>query len=107
MPYDARPLMYRGTSDRFLAPTQDVPLPSADDGIDFEAAFGVITDAVPIGSSPTEALCHVRLVVVINDWSLRRIAPIAMKTGFGWIQAKPARGVAPIAVTPDELGDDR
>lgn len=104
LPYDERPLMYQGVSDRFLAPTADVPLPSADDGIDFEGEFGVITDAVPMGASRAEALRHIRLVVLINDWSLRRIAPIEMKTGFGWIQAKPASSMAPIAVTPDELG---
>jgi len=102
--YDDRPLMYQGVSDRFLAPTSDVPLPSADDGIDFEGEFGVITDAVPMGTSTADAARHIRLVVLINDWSLRRIAPIEMKTGFGWVQAKPASSVAPIAVTPDELG---
>jgi fumarylacetoacetate (FAA) hydrolase len=102
--YDERPLMYQGLSDRFLAPTADVPLPSEEDGIDFEGEFGVITDAVPMGVSREEALQHVRLVVLINDWSLRRLAPIEMKTGFGWIHAKPASSLAPIALTPDELG---
>ncbi len=105
LPYDERPLMYQGLSDRFLPATADVPLPSADDGIDFEGEFGVITDAVPMGCTRAEALQHVRLVVLINDWSLRRIAPIEMKTGFGWIQAKPASSIAPIAATPDELGE--
>ncbi|MCW5657993.1 MAG: fumarylacetoacetate hydrolase family protein [Burkholderiaceae bacterium] len=99
-----RPLMYQGLSDRFIAPRADVPLPSADDGIDFEGEFGVITDRVPMGASREQALDHIRLVVLINDWSLRRIAPIEMKTGFGWIHAKPASSMAPIAVTPDELG---
>lgn len=101
---DTRPLMYQGLSDRFIAPRADVPLPSADDGIDFEGEFGVITDRVPMGASREQALGHIRLVVLINDWSLRRIAPIEMKTGFGWIHAKPASSMAPIAVTPDELG---
>jgi fumarylacetoacetate (FAA) hydrolase len=100
-----RPLMYQGLSDRFLAPRADVALPSADDGIDFEGEFGVITGRVPMGVSAGQALAHIRLVVLINDWSLRRIAPIEMKTGFGWVQAKPASSMAPIAVTPDELGD--
>jgi len=104
LPYDERPLMYQGVSDRFLAAHADVPLPSAGDGIDFEGEFGVITDRVPMGVSREQALSHIRLVVLINDWSLRRIAPIEMKTGFGWIQAKPASSVAPIAVTPDEIG---
>lgn len=99
------PLMYQGMSHQFLAPTEDVPFPSAADGIDFEGEFGVVTGAVPMGCSAEEALAHVRLIVLINDWSLRTIAPIEMKTGFGWVQAKPACSVAPFAVTPDELGD--
>ena len=99
-----RPLMYQGLSDRFLSATADVPLPSEDDGIDFEGEFGVIVDAVPMGISPERAEAHIRLVVQINDWSLRTIAPIEMKTGFGWVQAKPACSMAPVAVTPDELG---
>lgn len=103
--YDERPLMYQGLSDRFLAATADVPVPSEQDGIDFEGEFGVLTDAVPMGVSKAEAASHIRLVVLINDWSLRRIAPVEMKTGFGWIQAKPACSVAPIAVTPEELGE--
>lgn len=98
------PLMYQGMSHQFLGPRDDVPMPSEADGIDFEGEFGVITDAVPMGVSAEDALGHVKLIVQINDWSLRTIAPIEMKTGFGWIQAKPACSVAAIAVTPDELG---
>lgn len=100
-----RPLMYQGMSHQFLPATQDVPLPSADDGIDFEGEFGVITDSVPMGTVAADAAQHIRLIVQINDWSLRALAPIEMKTGFGWIQAKPACSVAPVAVTPDELGN--
>ncbi|MEO9132518.1 MAG: fumarylacetoacetate hydrolase family protein [Sphingomonas sp.] len=99
-----RPLMYQGMSHHFLNGTEDVPFPSEDDGIDFEGEFGVITDDVPMGCPVEEALSHVRLVVLINDWSLRGIAPVEMKTGFGWVQAKPACSVAPFAVTPDALG---
>jgi fumarylacetoacetate (FAA) hydrolase len=99
-----RPLMYQGLSDRFLSGQDDVPLPSEDDGIDFEGEIGVIVDAVPMGISAADALGHIRLVIQINDWSLRTIAPIEMKTGFGWVQAKPACSAAPFAVTPDALG---
>ncbi len=99
-----RPLMYQGMSHQFLPATADVPLPSEQDGIDFEGEFGVICDEVPMGTDAATALGHIRLLVQINDWSLRRLAPIEMKTGFGWIQAKPACSVAPVAVTPDELG---
>ena len=100
-----RPLMYQGMSDRFLGPRESVALPSEDDGIDFEGEFGVILDRVPMGTSAEAALDHVKLLVQINDWSLRAVAPIEMKTGFGWIQAKPACSMAPFAITPDELGE--
>jgi fumarylacetoacetate (FAA) hydrolase len=100
-----RPLMYQGVSDRFYGPRDDVPFASMADGIDFEGEFGVIVDAVPMGTSAAEAMRHIRLIVQINDWSLRAIAPIEMKTGFGWVQAKPPCSMAPFAVTPDELGD--
>lgn len=103
-PQADRPLMYQGMSHTFLSGTDDVVFPSEADGIDFEGEFGVITDAVPMGVSAADAVQHIKLLVQINDWSLRTIAPIEMKTGFGWVQAKPACSVAPIAVTPDELG---
>lgn len=98
------PLMYQGMSHQFLGATEDVPFPDEADDIDFEGELGVITGAVPMSSTRAAALSQIRLVVQINDWSLRAIAPIEMKTGFGWIQAKPACSVAPVAVTPDEFG---
>jgi fumarylacetoacetate (FAA) hydrolase len=101
-----RPLMYQGISDQFIGPYDDVVMPSEADGIDFEGEFGVIVDEVPMGVTPEQAAAHIRLIVQINDWSLRAIAPIEMKTGFGWVQAKPPCSVAPIAVTPDELGEN-
>lgn len=104
-PPPGRPLMFQGLSHRFLSATADVPLPREEDGIDFEGEFGVITDFVPMGVTPEQAMGHIRLLVQINDWSLRALAPVEMKTGFGWVQAKPACSVAPFAVTPDVLGD--
>jgi len=106
-PVDAdRPLMYQGMSDRFLGPSDPVSFPDENLGIDFEGEFGVVVDAVPMGTSAEAAARHIRLIVQINDWSLRSLAPIEMKTGFGWVQAKPACSMAPFAVTPDELGGD-
>ncbi len=99
------PLMYQGVSDKFYGPTDDVPMPDEALGIDFEGEFGIIVDAVPMGTSAADAMAHIRLVVQINDWSLRTLAGPEMKTGFGWVQAKPPCGMAPFAVTPDELGD--
>jgi fumarylacetoacetate (FAA) hydrolase len=98
------PLMYQGMSHRFIGPRDDVPLPLEAHGIDFEGEFGVITDDVPMGVTSHAAAAHIKLVVMLNDWSLRALAGPEMKTGFGWIQAKPACSMAPFAVTPDELG---
>ncbi len=99
------PMMYQGASDDFLGPHADSPMPTQADGIDFEGEFGVVVDHVPMSSSPDAALQRVRLVVQINDWSLRALGPHEMKTGFGFLQAKPSTAFAPVAVTPDELGD--
>jgi fumarylacetoacetate (FAA) hydrolase len=99
-----KPYMYQGVSDTFYPPQAEAPFVSTDDGIDFEGEFGVITDATPINAGKAAAARHIRLIVQINDWSLRKLAPIEMKTGFGWVQAKPPCGMAPVAVTPDELG---
>ncbi|MDO7836145.1 fumarylacetoacetate hydrolase family protein [Sphingobium sp. HBC34] len=98
------PLMYQGLSHRFIAPQEDVAFRSEEDGIDFEGEFGVIVDDVPMGVSVEDAAAHICLLVQINDWSLRRLGAIEMKTGFGWIQAKPPCSIAPAALSPDELG---
>ncbi len=98
------PLIYQGASDDFLGPQDDVPFPREEDGIDFEGEFGVILGEVPMGVTPGEAESHIRLVVQLNDWSLRSLAPREMKTGFGFLQAKPSTAFAPVAVTPDEIG---
>jgi fumarylacetoacetate (FAA) hydrolase len=99
-----RPLMYQGLSHHFIGPFEPVPLPREDDDIDFEGEFGVITDAVPMGISASAASAHIKLVVIVNDWSLRALAREEMKTGFGWVQAKPACSLGAFAVTPDALG---
>jgi fumarylacetoacetate (FAA) hydrolase len=104
-PQTDRPLMYQGMSHQFLSCHDDVPCRAEEDGIDFEGEFGVITDEVPMGTSAADATRHIKLIVQINDWSLRTLAPIEMKTGFGWVQAKPACSLAPVAITPDEMGD--
>jgi len=100
-----RPLMYQGGSDDFLGPAADVPLPSEDDGIDFEGEVGIIVDRVPMGTRAAQAGAHIRLLVLVNDWSLRVLAGKEIKTGFGFMQSKPATSFGPVAVTPDELGE--
>lgn len=103
--FDTIPVMYQGASDDFLGPHEDVSLPSEADGIDFEGEFGVVVGPVAMGATPEQAQAAVRLVLQINDWSLRALGPHEMQTGFGFLQAKPSSSFAPIAVTPDELGD--
>jgi fumarylacetoacetate (FAA) hydrolase len=98
------PLMYQGVSNKFYGPGEDVRMADEALGIDFEGEFGIITDAVPMGTSLADAAGHIKLVVQINDWSLRALAGPEMKTGFGWVQAKPPCAMAPFAVSPDELG---
>jgi len=99
------PLMYQGASDKFYGPYDEIRFPSEDLGIDFEGEFGVIVDAVPMGTSAERALGHIKLLVQINDWSLRALAGPEMKTGFGWIWAKPHCSMAPFAITSEEIGD--
>ncbi len=103
--FETIPLMYQGGSDDFLGACDDAPFLSEENGIDFEGEYGVIVDDVPMGCKPEEAVQHVKLIVQINDWSLRGFGPREMKTGFGFFHAKPATAFAPVAITPDELGD--
>lgn len=99
------PLVYQGAGDDFLGPRQDIPLPSEAHGIDFEGEFAVLVDAVPMGCTAEQARQHIRLLLQVNDVSLRALAPREMRTGFGFVQAKSSSSFAPVAVTPDELGD--
>lgn len=98
------PLMYQAESGRFLAPREDIPQVSFDHGTDFEAEVGVIVDHVPIGVTPEQALKHIKLVVILNDVSLRGLIPAELANGFGFFQSKPNKTLSPIAVTLDELG---
>jgi fumarylacetoacetate (FAA) hydrolase len=99
------PLVYQGGSDDFLAPMGDVVLPSEEHGIDFEGEVAVVTDDVPMGTSAEQARSHIKLVMLVNDWSLRNLIPTELAKGFGFYQSKPATAFSPVAVTPDELGD--
>ncbi len=101
---DACPLIYQGGSDDFLMPHGSAQFPSERDGIDFEGEFAVILNETAMGTLAGEAERNIALVALANDWSLRAYAPREMKSGFGFIQAKPSTVFAPVAVTPDELG---
>src|SRR6476469_1296149 len=69
------PLMYQGGSDDFIGPTDDIRLGSEEWGIDFEGEVAVITDDVPMGASAAQAASHIRLLMLVNDVSLRNLIP--------------------------------
>ncbi len=98
------PLMYQAESGRFLAPNDTIPQTDFKHGTDFEGEVGVIVDHVPMGTSADKALKHIKLVVLINDVSLRGLIPEELEKGFGFFQSKPTKTLSPFAVTLDELG---
>jgi len=99
------PLMYQGGSDSFIGPRDPIIADSEDWGIDMEAEVTVVTGDVPMGVSPADALARVRLLMLVNDVSLRGLIPGELAKGFGFFQSKPASAFSPVAITPDELGD--
>ena len=107
MPEDAHrePLMYQGASDALLGPCDDAFFFDEAAGIDFEAELAVITGDIPMGAAPDQALDGVRLLVLVNDWTLRHLVPAELAKGFGFLHSKPATAFGPVAVTPDELGE--
>ena len=99
------PLMYQGGSDDFIGPRDNIDVVSEDYGIDFEGEVAVITDDVAMACSSDEARSKIRLLMLVNDVSLRGLIPNELAKGFGFFQSKPASAFSPVAVTPDELGD--
>ncbi len=100
------PLIYQGGSDSFLPPRGAIPMGSEEWGIDFESEIAVITDDVPMGTSPQAVAGHIKLLMLVNDVSLRNLIPGELAKGFGFFQSKPSSSFSPLAITPDELGDD-
>jgi len=98
------PLMYQGGSDTFLDPQQNITMPTADWGIDMEGEVAVIVGDVPMGVSLEDAAKAIRLIMLVNDVSLRALIPGELAKGFGFFQSKPSSAFSPVAVTPDELG---
>ena len=99
------PLVYQGGSDDFIGPCDPIVVPSEDYGIDLEGETAVITDDVPMGTGAAEADPHIRLIMLVNDVSLRNLIPAELAKGFGFYQGKPSTAFSPVAVTPDELGE--
>ena len=103
--YFTEPLMYQGGSDDFLAPQGDIRVADEAFGIDFEAELAVVTGDVPMAATPEQGLDAIRLLMLVNDVSLRNLIPDELAKGFGFFHGKPSTAFGPVAVTPDELGD--
>ncbi len=99
------PLMYQGGSDRFIGPADDIVAGDEAWGIDFEGEVAAITDDVPYGTDAAHAERHIKLLMLVNDVSLRNLIPAELAKNFGFFQSKPATAFSPVAVTPDELGE--
>lgn len=97
------PLMYQGGSDTFIGPRDPIEAASESYGIDMEAEITVITDDVPMGVTAADAAEHIKLVMLVNDVSLRGLIPGELAKGFGFVQSKASCAFSPVAVTPDEI----
>jgi len=98
------PLMYQGGSDTFLAPRDPIPLADESHGLDLEAEVAVVTDDVSMGVDARTARGHIKLVMLVNDVTLRGLVGDELAKGFGFFQSKPSSAFSPVAVTLDELG---
>jgi fumarylacetoacetate (FAA) hydrolase len=101
--FETEPLMYQAVSDGFIGPLDDMPLPTDEVGVDMEAEVAVIVDDVPMGVTAEHAGKHIKLVMLLNDYTLRNLTKTELPKGFGFMQAKPTSGFSPVAVTLDEL----
>ena len=99
------PLVYQGGSDDFIGPQDDIVVPSEEFGIDMESETAVVTADVPMSTKAADAGQYIRLLMIVNDVSLRNLIPGELAKGFGFYQSKPSTAFSPVAVTPDELGD--
>lgn len=103
--YKTEPLMYQGLSDRYCGPREPMRLPGEEFDADYEAEVAVVLDDVPMGTTAEQARQHIKLVMLLNDYTLRALTKTELPKGFGFMQAKPTSSFSPVAVTPDELGD--
>lgn len=98
------PLIYQGGSDTFIGSRDPVPLADESWGIDLEAEVVVVLGDVPMGATRDEAKAAIRLIMLVNDVTLRNVTPGELAKGFGFFNSKPSSAFTPVAVTPDELG---
>lgn len=100
------PLIYQGGSDAFLGPEDPIVLADEGYGVDFEAELAIITDDVPMGIAAENTASHIKLLMLVNDVSLRNLIPAEIAKSFGFFHSKPASSFSPVAITLDELGQN-
>ena len=103
--YETEPLMYQGMSHRFLAANESLHVPDDALNVDFEGEVVVVTDDVPMGTKRENASQHIKLFILLNDFTLRVKTKLELPKQFGFLQAKPINALSPVAITPDELGE--
>lgn len=99
------PGVLQGASDRFLGPRDQIVLGERSWGLDLECTLAAIVDDVPQGVPAALAAEFIRLFVLVNDLTLRNILQAESAKGLGFVQSKPLRVLAPVALTPAALGD--
>jgi fumarylacetoacetate (FAA) hydrolase len=97
--YKTEPLMYQGLSDRFCGPAEVMVFPDATLEPDYEAEVAIVVDDVPMGVTKAQAAKHIKLVMLLNDYTLRSLTKTELPKGFGFMQAKPTSSFSPVAVT--------
>lgn len=103
--WQSDPLLHQAASDDFAGACDPILVDDEAAGIDFESEIAVITGDLPVGSTAGQARDQIRLLMLLNDVSLRELIPADMMRGFGFLHSKSAASFSPVAITPDELGD--
>ena len=98
------PLMYQGNSDFFIGACDPILTASESMDIDLEAELAVILGDIPMGVKHERASEDIRLLMLVNDVSLRALLAKELQKGLGPVQGKIATAFSPVAVTVDELG---
>lgn len=99
------PQLAWAASDGFLGPRQELVLAREEWGIDFGAELAVVSGDLAQGATPDEANGQIRLLLLANDVTLQNLVTDERAAALGLLHAKPATAFAPVAVTPDELGE--
>jgi len=102
---DREPAVLQGASDRFLAPTEPIVLAQEDWDLDLECTLAAVVGDVPQGAPADVAASCIRLLVLVNDLTLRGVLQAEFAKGLGFVQSKPLRAMAPVALTPAALGE--